>query len=698
MMAGHQKTFAAVALGAWAIAWAAPSSALADASLVIQNADPPGVGFNDVTEVQPVGGNAGETLGRQRLNAVQHAADIWGALLDSPVPIVIEARFSGLGCAQDGTAELARASPLGAAVGLDAADADPEIYYPAALANRLAGEDLFEGAAEIVAEFNGDLDSPDCIPEFKWYYGLDGDCGFDADLVTTALHELAHGLGVIHLVDLETGALLDGFGDHFSVLVLDNSLDKRWPAMTDAERVASATNVRQVVWDGPNVTAQAAVQLASGAPKLEVTPEPPGFTGFVAEANFGALVSSVSVETELVLGFPRNGCAPLADASGKVVLLFEDGCNVASMARFAYDAGAAGVVIAARDPWDAPPASLEVPDETYDLLDLQELDIPCLGIAESDALLLEGTLADQSVTVTMASDAARLVGADAAGRVLLSATRPALVGTSIAHWDTLARPNLLMEPLNRHDASQHHVDLTWALLQDMGWSPFCGNGRLDAQEQCDDGQLNSDTAADACRTDCLNAHCGDGVTDTGEQCDQGHDNSDSVPDACRASCENPHCGDGIVDTGEQCDQGQNNDDDAPDACRTDCQWAARDDAGSDARQRFDAGSCCGPADAQRPDGCNAQCAPTAPDAEGGIPSSEDAGPGHDRDGRTRPARDSAVPTSGDGAIGPSESNGGCGCHLAGGRATTASVLLFLLFLWTALVPRLAARRRNAGRR
>lgn len=47
----------------------------------------------------------------------------------------------------------------------------------------------------------------------------------------------------------------------------------------------------------------------------------------------------------------------------------------------------------------------------------------------------------------------------------------------------------------------------------------CGDGVLGAGEVCDDGAGNSDSEADACRTDCTEARCGDGVVDTGEVCD-----------------------------------------------------------------------------------------------------------------------------------------------------------------------------------
>ena len=63
--------------------------------------------------------------------------------------------------------------------------------------------------------------------------------------------------------------------------------------------------------------------------------------------------------------------------------------------------------------------------------------------------------------------------------------------------------------------------------------PGCGDGVLDAGELCDDGAANSDTEADACRTDCVPAGCGDGVIDSGEDCDDGNT---VAADGCGASC------------------------------------------------------------------------------------------------------------------------------------------------------------------
>ncbi len=63
----------------------------------------------------------------------------------------------------------------------------------------------------------------------------------------------------------------------------------------------------------------------------------------------------------------------------------------------------------------------------------------------------------------------------------------------------------------------------------------CGDGVIDPGEACDDGAgLNSDTEADACRTDCSLPVCGDGVVDSGEACD---DDNMTDGDGCTSLCE-----------------------------------------------------------------------------------------------------------------------------------------------------------------
>ena len=95
----------------------------------------------------------------------------------------------------------------------------------------------------------------------------------------------------------------------------------------------------------------------------------------------------------------------------------------------------------------------------------------------------------------------------------------------------------------------------------------CGNGIIDQNEECDEGDDNSDTKPNACRTNCLRAFCGDGVVDDtqGERCDDGNDDvTDDCPSGPDGTCRNATCGDGFVWQGhEACDDGN---DDTLDGC------------------------------------------------------------------------------------------------------------------------------------
>lgn len=64
--------------------------------------------------------------------------------------------------------------------------------------------------------------------------------------------------------------------------------------------------------------------------------------------------------------------------------------------------------------------------------------------------------------------------------------------------------------------------------------PGCGNGVIEADEQCDLGFANADTAA--CTPECTLPRCGDGYLAPEEHCDEGPDNGG---DGCTTSCTRP---------------------------------------------------------------------------------------------------------------------------------------------------------------
>lgn len=82
--------------------------------------------------------------------------------------------------------------------------------------------------------------------------------------------------------------------------------------------------------------------------------------------------------------------------------------------------------------------------------------------------------------------------------------------------------------------------------------PACGDRYVNTpNEECDDGNLQPE---DGCSATCIVEECGDGILQAGlgEECDNGNANSDTAADACRTNCKLPSCSDGVADTGEDC--------------------------------------------------------------------------------------------------------------------------------------------------
>src|SRR6266849_6745404 len=164
------------------------SSAFGQATIIIENGDAAGVGFNDTTAVAPVGGNGGTTLGQQRLIAFQTAANIWGASISSTPSITIHASWAALACS-------ASSGTLGQAGATSQDKSFPGApfsgtWYSIALANALYGADRNGATPEINATFNVKLGTSMCLSSLHWYYGLDTNHGSTGvDLVTVLLHE-----------------------------------------------------------------------------------------------------------------------------------------------------------------------------------------------------------------------------------------------------------------------------------------------------------------------------------------------------------------------------------------------------------------------------------------------------------------------------------------------------------------------------
>ena len=237
----------------------------AAATITVVNLDSPGEGFNDPSAPDPDstnGGNPGATLGAQRLNAFQFAANLWGGLVTSSVTIRVGAHFDPLTCTST-SATLGQAGPN--TVHRDFAGAPrANTWYPQALANSLTGTDLDPTSDDIGATFNSAIGTTCPFPNV-WYYGLDRNPpGTKIDFVTVVLHELGHGLGFFSLVNLATGQKFLGFDDAYMVFLEDHRTGKLYPNMSNAERVAASTATGNLHWVGPNVVAVSRQRLTAG--------------------------------------------------------------------------------------------------------------------------------------------------------------------------------------------------------------------------------------------------------------------------------------------------------------------------------------------------------------------------------------------------------------------------------------------------
>jgi len=452
------------------IAAAVPAQA---ATIQIVNIDGAGEGFNDPTPAAPIGGNPGTTIGAQRLNVFQLAADTWGAVLPGGIAIRVRAKFDPItvpACTAT-SGVLGGASPSGQYRDFPGAPT-ANTWYVVAEANQLFGADLDALTDDISITFNSDVDNAACLGASNWYYGYDSNEGIHQDLLPVVLHELGHGLGFTAQVIFPGGMFPGGatpFPTAFSRFLFDNTLALRWDQMTDGQRVTSSTNTGNLVWVGPAVTAMVP-GLQSKQPRLTVTAPAPAAGNYVGgQASFGTPLSSPGVTAAVVLaadgmvggmgGTVNDACEPLTNAAaiaGNIALVDRGLCTFADKALRVQAAGAVGVIVVNNAAGAAPALGGTDINVT----------IPVISVSQADGNVLKANLAGLTATIT--THPTQLNGADAAGRMRMFAPNPYQSGSSISHWDVVASPNLLMEPALTADLLPV-VDLARHLLRDVGW-------------------------------------------------------------------------------------------------------------------------------------------------------------------------------------------------------------------------------------
>jgi hypothetical protein len=460
---------------ALALALGAAAGAQAAATITIINMNAAGEGFNDPTPAAPVGGNAGATLGQQRLIAFQNAAGIWGATLTSNVTIRVAASFVALSCT-------ASSAVLGSAGANDVFSDFPGAtkagtWYPGALAAKLAGADQSAPTdPHIVARFNSRLGLfPDCLPGSGFYLGLDNMAGSQIDLVTVLLHEMGHGLGFQTFTDDQTGEPMNGIPSIWDYYLLDNRSNRTWVEMTNAERAASAVSGNGLSWNGPTVTAAVPATL-SPTSTLLVSGAAAGTAAgnyAVGDASFGPPLGSIPVVGQLMPVIDQAtgtglACTPLSAANqlavrGNIALVDRGACGFVEKAKFVQTAGAIGMVVADNAPGDVTGLGGTDPSIT----------IPAVRISQQAGITLKAALARRSgVIASLGVNPAQLAGTDAANRIWMYTPTEFSPGSTVSHYTTDARRNQLMEPSINGDLTHQltaPIDLTFPLLKDIGW-------------------------------------------------------------------------------------------------------------------------------------------------------------------------------------------------------------------------------------
>jgi hypothetical protein len=446
-----------------------------------------GQGLDDPTPATPVGGNPGTTRGEQAQIVFKFAADIWGAVLQSDVPVTVSASFAKLSCdATSGVLGSAGTTNIYSFAAPAPQGAVANTWYHSALFDSLAGEDAGDGAADIRARFNGALGSTGCLEGSSWYFGLDGkQPAGSIDFLNVVLHEMAHGLGFSGFGSLTTGQPLqgnDGVGrqDIYTTFVYDDTQQMSWYAMTPTQRVASALNDGNLVFTGANVKEQAPLALGK-VTTLRVS-APAGAAGDYAfnqssspipatPANFSGSISGAISPPLSPSTSNLEGCNPFtnaADVAGHLVLVNRGTCSFDIKAGNAIAAGATGVIIANNA------AGTIVPAITAS--------IPVISVSQADGNTLRANLAGLTGALVLGDV---MAGADAAGNVQLYAPTVLAQGSSFSHYDTRLTPNALMEYAINSDLAGHiDLDLTPALFQDEGWQLNEGTQSL---LDCDSG-------------------------------------------------------------------------------------------------------------------------------------------------------------------------------------------------------------------
>ena len=466
------------------------------------NQDPAGKGLNDTTARAPEGGNPGVSVGEQRRIVYQYAADLWGSVLQSNVETFVGASFQDLACTATGgtlgsagASWVAASAPSGAQLGM---------IYHGALANAINGSriTISSSGTDITSRFNANLggsnpDGSPCMTGSGWYYGLDGNTpAGQINFLDVVMHEIGHGLGFSGFVGYTSGRLGErtgipsyyGYSDVYTDNAYDNLTGKRFTdaSMTNALRATSIKTRGAPAWDGASAKAQTPLWLD---PALVLSVSTSVVSQFFGTASFGPAATAANFKGPVVVANDGTGpdtadaceALPAGSLAGKVAYVNRGTCAFEIKAANVQAAGAVAAIIgnvaSSADPGTAPGMAEDASVNAT---------IPTLSVNLNDANLIKAAAqAGTAMTAALGNVAGQMAGADRSGRPLLYAPATVASGSSFSHFESVLKPDALMEPANSDSTDAARiVDLTLGVFADEGWGLNGGNARIGS---CDTG-------------------------------------------------------------------------------------------------------------------------------------------------------------------------------------------------------------------
>ena len=467
------------------------------------NQDPAGKGLNDATARAPEGGNPGVSVGEQRRIVYQYAADLWGSVLQSNVETFVGASFQDLACTATGgtlgsagASWVAASAPSGAQLGM---------IYHGALANAVNGSriTISSSGTDITSRFNANLggtnpDGSPCMTGSGWYYGLDGNTpAGQINFLDVVMHEIGHGLGFSGFVGYTSGRLGErtgipsyyGYSDVYTDNAYDNLTGKRFTdaSMTNALRATSIKTRGAPAWDGASAKAQTPLWLD---PALVLSVSGTSVVSqFFGTASFGPAATAANFKGPVVVANDGTGpdtadaceALPAGSLAGKVAYVNRGTCAFEIKAANVQAAGAVAAIIgnvaSSADPGTAPGMAEDASVNAT---------IPTLSVNLNDANLIKAAAqAGTAMTAALGNVAGQMAGADRSGRPLLYAPATVASGSSFSHFESVLKPDALMEPANSDSTDAARiVDLTLGVFADEGWGLNGDNARIGS---CDTG-------------------------------------------------------------------------------------------------------------------------------------------------------------------------------------------------------------------